>query len=326
SGPAPQSPTAFVRGSSQSRNASGSQVWVSPLSGPLGQRIVSGPLGTPITSGPLGGAVASSPLHMPITTGQIGSGVPDGVALAQPGASSYQSAAAHSSRARVTTGGGTASPRVRDPRPLLPHLIRALMNLDTEAANAVIREAMDVCVVETLSGSLLQPAVSRITELWARHDITGPEEHFAMNYVRALLYAIFRNTPENPAGPLTFIACAPRELDDMSALMLAVFWRRAGLRVVYLGQDIEGDSLVEEARRRRPALICLSASASPRVRALARICRHIAQMDKPRPHFTFAGPIFTRNPELQRKVAGVYLGDDAATATWHVSQLVGLEH
>jgi hypothetical protein len=83
---------------------------------------------------------------------------------------------------------------------------------------------------------------------------------------------------------------------------------------------------VEEARRRRPALVCLSASSSQRVRALARICRHMAQLDKPRPAFTFVGPIFTRNPELQHKVAGVYLGDDAATATWHVTQLVGMDH
>lgn len=325
SGSAPQGPAAFAAGSSYSRGTGPRQVWVSPLSGPLGQRIVSGPLGTPITTSPLGGAVAGPPTMsvMAETLGPLG---PLGSSPAHS-SGSYEIPPAKSGRAWVGTGGGatTAPARSRDPRTLLPQLIRALMNLDTEASNRVINEAMDSCIFEMLGSNLLQPAIGRIADLWAHHDITAPEERFAMNYVRGLLYAIFRNTPENPAGPLAFIGCAPRELDDMPALMLAVFWRRAGLRVVYLGQDVDGDSLVEEAHRRRPRLICLSASASPRIRALARICKHLGQLDKPRPTFTFTGPVFARNPELHRKVAGVYLGDDAATATWHVTQLLGMD-
>jgi len=322
-GLAPQGPSPSVAGSGYTRGAGTSEVWVSPLSGPLNQRIVSGPLGTPLTAGPLGlgGAHSSVPSN---THGMAG---PASINPAHP-AGSHENTGS-TGRAWVSTGGTSAAAtpaRARDPRTLLPQLIRALMNLETETANRVIKDAMDSGPIETLCGNLLQPALSRIAELWARHDITGPEEHFAMNYVRGLLYAIFRNTPENPAGPLAFIGCAPRELDDMPALMLAVLWRRSGLRVVYLGQDVDGDSLVEEARRRRPVLICLSASASPRIRALTRICRHLGHLDKPRPTFTFIGPVFARNPELQHKVAGVYLGNDAGMAAWHVTQLLGMDH
>ena len=325
-GPTPQSATPFTTGAASGsgyvRGSGSGEIWVSPLSGPLGQRIVSGPLGTPITSGPLGGAVATGPHTMPVASGPIG---PLGPVLTHPSGSYESLGAASSGHGWVNTGGTVSSRRSRDPRALLPPLIRALMNLDTEAANVVIREAMDLGAIETIGTNLLQPAVSRIAEMWTRHDLTGPEEHFAVNYMRGLLYAMFRETPENAAGPLTFIGCAPRELDDLPALLLAVYWRRAGLRVVYLGQDVDGDSLVEDARRRRPLLICLSASASPRIRALARTCKHMAQLDKPRPTFTFIGPVFARNQELLRKVAGVYLGDDAATATWHVAQLLGMD-
>lgn len=324
-GPAPQSPTPFTAGGASGagyvRGTGTGEIWVSPLSGPLVQRIVSGPLGTPLTAGPLGGSVATGPHTMPAAGGPYG---PLGPASTHP-SGSYESLGTASSRAWSNTGANASSRRSRDPRALLPQLIRSLMNLDTEAANVVIREAMDLGTIETLGTNLLQPAVNRIAEMWAHHDLTGSEEHFAINYMRGLLYATFRDTPENPAGPLAFIGCAPRELDDMPALMLAVYWRRAGLRVVYLGQDVDGDSLVEEARRRRPLLICLSASSSPRIRALARTCKHLGQLDKPRPTFTFTGPVFARNPELQRKVAGVYLGDDAATATWHVAQLLGMD-
>lgn len=327
SGLTPQSASPFTGGAGSGaghvRGAGTSEIWVSPLSGPLVQRIASGPLGTPLTAGPLGGAVATGPHTMPTATGPLG---PLGPATTHP-SGSYETLGAASSpnHTWVNTGGNASPRRTRDPRALLPQLIRALMNLDTEAANVVIREAMDLGTIETIGTSLLQPAVNRIAEMWARHDLNSAEEHFAMNYMRGLLYAMFRDAPENPAGPLAFIGCAPRELDDLPALMLAVYWRRAGLRVVYLGQDVDGDSLVEEARRRRPMLICLTASASPRIRALARACNRVVQLDKPRPTFTFTGPIFGRNPELQRKVAGVFLGDDAATATWHVAQLLGMD-
>lgn len=323
-GSAPHGPASSSSGPGGTRTAGASQVWVSPLSGPLGQRIVSGPLGTPITSGPLGGAVAPGLSVVPMTSGphsQVGA------SAAHP-TSSYDSSGAGVGRTWRGTGGNpaTAPAHNRDPRTLLPQFMRALVNLDTEAANRVVKEAIDAGPLETMGTSLLQPAISRIAGLYAHHDITAFEEHFAMSYLRGLLYATFRNTPENPIGPLVFIGCCPRELDDMPALLLAVYWRRAGMRVVYLGQDVDGDSLVEVVRQRRPTLVCLSASASPRVRALARICKHIAQLEKQRPVFTFAGPVFARNPELQQKVAGVYVGDDAGTATWHVMKLLGMDH
>ena len=289
--------------SAQGPGAGASQVWVSPLSGPLGQRIISGQLGTPITSRPLGGAVTAMPSNT----------VP---------------AAFSSSPAHPSIGAVPAPARGRDLRALLPQLIRAFVNLDTQTANHIISDAMVSRTIETVGINLLQPALNRISDLSAHHDLSAPEEHFAMNYVRGLLFAHLRETPENASGPLVIVSCGPRELDDIPPLMLAVYWRRVGLRVIYLGQDMDGDSLVELARLRRPALMYLSASTAQRIRSLVRIGRRLAQLDKPRPNFAFGGPIFTRNPELQRKVSnvGVYLGDDAATMTWHVTKLLGVGH
>lgn len=297
-----------------------SQVWVSPLSGPLTQRIVSGPLGTPITSTPLGGTMTSMP---PNTIGGAFGSSP-----AHPGAGGYNSTTDAANRVRIGGGVASTSVRGRDLRALLPQLIRAFINLDSQAANYIIAEAMASRTIETVGINLLQPALNRISDLSARHDIAAPEDHFAMNYVRGLLFAHFRETPENAAGPLVIVTCGPRELDDIPALMLAVYWRRIGLRVIYLGQDMDSDSLVELARLRRPALMYLSASTAQRIRALVRTGRRLAQLDKPRPNFAFGGPIFARNPELQRKVSdvGVYLGDDAATMTWHVTKLLGVSH
>jgi MerR family transcriptional regulator, light-induced transcriptional regulator len=214
----------------------------------------------------------------------------------------------------------------RELRNMVPQLLRAFVTFDTYTANRVVDEALSSRSVETVSVGLLQPALARVGELWSRHEMSIPEEHYAVNFVRGRLFSIFSTTVERFDGPLAIVACGPRELHDIGALMLAMFWRRAGLRVVYLGQDVDGPALVQDVRMRRPRLVCVSVMAPQRVRALARIARDIVHLDAPTPTFAYSGAPFARNPELQRRVSGVYLGDDPATATWHAMRLLGVDH
>lgn len=222
-------------------------------------------------------------------------------------------------------GPGMSHARGGELRTLVPQLVRAFAAFDTYAAGRIFSEALATRSVETVCISLLQPAQARASEMWARRELTTPEEHFAQNFVRGVLFSLFHNTPERFDGPTVFVGCGPHELNDIPLLMLAVFWRRAGLRVVYLGTDLEASSLVDEIRARRPALVALTITAPQRIRSLAKLAKTITQMEAPRPIFTFSGPAFARNPELQRRVSGVYLGDDAATATWHITNLLGAD-
>lgn len=265
---------------------------------------VSRPLGAPL-SGPLSG-----PLQQRLEQGRYDER-PSGVAWPTSGG--------------VRVSGGPAT-HGRDLRLLVPQLVYAFAHLDTSGANHILNEAIAARSVESVCINLLQPALTRVTDLWASRQMSTPEERFATNYVRAHLFSIFHRTPERTDGPLAFIGSGPREQNETGALMLAAFWRRAGIRVIYLGPDTDGGALVEEARTRRPTLIALWISTPQRVRSLARLAKQIAQIEGARPMLGFYGPIFLRNPELQRKVPGVYLGDDAATATFHLTNLLGAEH
>ncbi len=218
---------------------------------------------------------------------------------------------------------GTLGAARRDPRALVPELVRAFVSLDTTAAHHVTQEALGGRNIETVTVNLLQPALQRIGEMWARHEATTPEERFAENYVRAMLFSFFHGTYEQPNGALVMVCCGPRERNEIDALTLAVAWRRAGVRVIYLGQDVEPSSLVEEVRRRHPALVAVSITASQRVRTLARLAKAVDQLGAAAPHFGFYGPTFVRNPELRKRVGGVYLGDDTSTATFHLKRLLG---
>ena len=107
--------------------------------------------------------------------------------------------------------------------------------------------------------------------------------------------------------------------------MLALFWRRAGLNVSYLGQLVELKSLLQEIRQRQPGIVCLSASIRPHVKDLAEAAREITKMEPPRPVFCFGGGAFGRDASLVRQVKGVYLGTNATMATQRVKELVRLK-
>lgn len=310
---------------------SSSQVWVSKLSGPLtseqrlsasGTPVISGPVVPPVTAArPTGqlslsaGAVPSRGQY-PVPSGLLPGPLPP--PHVPPGLQSGPQWPRVSGTASASTYG-------RELHALMPQLVRAFANFDTLGANHVFDEAMSSRTIETVCQLLLLPALSRVSDQWASHQMTMAEERFATNYVRGLLFAQLHATPERVEAPAVWVGCGPREQNDIYALVLAVFMRRAGLRVTYLGQGVEGAELVEEARKRRPPLVALSITSTQRIRSLARIAKAVNQLEAPRPMLVFNGPIFIRNPELLRKVNGIYLGDDPGNATFHAKKLLGVD-
>jgi hypothetical protein len=211
---------------------------------------------------------------------------------------------------------------VRELRSLVPSLVRAFGLFDTYAADRIMNEALATRPLESTCLGLLLPALARISDTAARQQASVSEERFAATYVRGRLYQVFSATQERYDGPQVTVACGPREWHDIGALTLATFWRRVGMRVVFLGQDFPAEALIEDSRLRHPRLVCVSIMSSQRLRALARIAKDISQIEAPTPLFAYSGAIFARHPELRRRVAGTYLGDDPMSATWQAMRLL----
>ena len=225
----------------------------------------------------------------------------------------------------ATSPAVTSSAANRDLRSLGPQLLRAFGAFDTRAANDILRDAFTVYPVERICVGLLLPALQRMGDLWAKNALDAPEERFAVSYVRGFLYSVFHTTMELPNWPLVMVACGPRETYDVYALTQAVFWRRAKLRVIYLGPDVNPLALPSQIERAHPALLALSVVAPQRVRALSKLMKDLQHLPAPRPVYAFSGPVFLRNQELQHKVSGVYLGDEIPPMTGYIKRLVGAD-
>jgi MerR family transcriptional regulator, light-induced transcriptional regulator len=199
-------------------------------------------------------------------------------------------------------------------------LLRHLAALDEPAARFDIAQVMAVYSVEDVCLHFLAPVLEEIGRLWAAGQLSVAVEHFSANIVRAQLESLFRAVGDTETGPLVLVGCAPGELHEIGSLMLALFLRRAGLRVAYLGQSVEVESMLEIAASVRPAVVLLSASLRNQTEALAELGRKFDALNGARPLFGFGGRAFASDPTLAEQIPGDFLGSDALEATRFVKK------
>ncbi len=216
-----------------------------------------------------------------------------------------------------------ARPAATPPAQYAERLFAALTALDEGLAGAILLEANALFDLSAVCLNIIQPCLVAIGEAWYRGEIRIATEHFASQYLRGRLLALFQSLPLRPRSPRVVVGCAPGEFHDLGSLMLALFLRRDGYRVDFLGADLHIGDLFEFARAERPALICLSANSEDTARELRTLQAKLAGM-RPRPRFGFGGRIFNVVPKLRETMPGLFLGQDAAAAQEQVRRLLPL--
>jgi methanogenic corrinoid protein MtbC1 len=126
-----------------------------------------------------------------------------------------------------------------------------------------------------------------------------------------------------PSAPRIVVGCAPNEFHDIGSLMVALFLRREGYRVEYMGANVHLEDLAAYARAERPQLICLSANSEARAHALREFDARLARL-RPRPRLAFGGRIFNLQPRLRTSIPGLFLGEDARQAVARIRDILPL--
>ncbi|HZC08251.1 MAG TPA: cobalamin-dependent protein [Ktedonobacterales bacterium] len=197
-------------------------------------------------------------------------------------------------------------------------LLQQLIALDESAANSTIAQAFAIYSLEDVCLSLFAPTLERIGQLWSSGELTVTTEHFASALIRGRLESLFNSAATSDDAPLALVGCAPGELHEIGALMLALFLRRAGLRVIYLGQSIELEHFITTIESIRPACVLLSAAMRPQAEALIEIGRRLGALGQRRPTFFFGGQAFRAEPDLAKRVHGSYLELEAPAAAHEI--------
>jgi methanogenic corrinoid protein MtbC1 len=199
-------------------------------------------------------------------------------------------------------------------------LLQQFITLDESSANHTIAQAFAIYSIEEVCLALFAPTLVRIGQLWHDGEITVTTEHFASTLIRERLESLFRSAPTSDDAPLTLVGCAPGELHELGPLTLALFLRRAGLRVVYLGQSVELESLIATIEAIGPASVLLSAALRPQAESLIEVGRRLAALGRRQPAFFFGGRAFTLEPELAKRIQGAYLEMEAPDAAQEIKR------
>lgn len=201
---------------------------------------------------------------------------------------------------------------------LATQLVRQCANLDEYTASHTIAQALAVYTVEEVCLDLFTPVMVEIGRRWADGKTTVTVEHFATALIRGQLEGLFRLASRAESGPLVLVGCAPGELHELGSLILALFLRRSGLRVAYLGQSIEPQHLLATLAAISPACVVLSAVMPAPARALVEVAEHLTS--QPAPLFCFGGPAFVGEAGLAETIPGNYLGSDALEAVGSIKK------
>lgn len=196
------------------------------------------------------------------------------------------------------------------PSSLVMALCQALIALDDDRADEIMEQAFALYTLPTVYVELITPTLVEIGEAWHRGEIFISTEHFATTYLRGRLLSLLQAYPNRHDMPMIMVGCAPNERHEVGALIFAVMLRQHGYNVIYLGQDVPVEDIIETALQERPAMVCLSANSEATALALRHVQAGLDRAGHPAPLFGYGGRAFDQNPDLRREVPGTYLGSD----------------
>jgi MerR family transcriptional regulator, light-induced transcriptional regulator len=202
-------------------------------------------------------------------------------------------------------------------------LYEMLIQHDEIKAEEVFSEALSSFELTPLFEMVISPVLTEIGEAWFNGKILIATEHFASNFFRAKLLAIFQSLPLKLSSAKIMVGGAPGELHEIGSLMMAVLLRNAGYYVEYLGPDLPLDDLVLYAADERPKMIILSATLKESALDLKSFQRQLSRI-KPSPVFGFGGAAFNYRPELIDEVPGLFLGKTFSQSEVTVKSTISL--
>jgi len=193
---------------------------------------------------------------------------------------------------------------------LQKRMMGALVAFDQRSAEYAWAEAASMYSTEMICTELLMPVQIAIGEGWHRGEVSVAAEHFSSRFVEGKLITLLTAYVDNQAGPLAVIGCAQAEQHELGAIMLALFMRWAGFRVIYLGQNVPNSTVEETIRQLRPQILGLSATTIEAAHSLTEVGQIITRMEPPRPTFIFGGMAFYERPDLRGRIHGQFLEGD----------------
>lgn len=205
------------------------------------------------------------------------------------------------------------------PAAIVPHdvnasyeqqLVSVLVRRNLPQADQILGEALASSSPENLILNVIGPAMSEVGQRWENGEISVATEHLATNYLRQKLLMWMVSGPPAQDRPPIVLACAPNEWHEGSLLILGALLRRRRWPVIYLGQAVPLADLAQFTRDTQPSMVLVVAMTDMAAAELVDWPQFLPEAASTgRPVVAYGGRIFTKQPEWQMRMAGIFLGN-----------------
>lgn len=139
----------------------------------------------------------------------------------------------------------------------LNNLILAMTDLDEDRLERIISHAVLRLGFENAMYQVLIPFLGRIGVLWQAGSVHPGQEHFVSNIIRQkLITAIDALVPPARTDRHTVVLFLPEgELHELGLLFSQYIAKKAGHKVIYLGQNVPLPDLLAIVERHRPDVL-----------------------------------------------------------------------
>jgi DNA-binding transcriptional MerR regulator/methylmalonyl-CoA mutase cobalamin-binding subunit len=146
----------------------------------------------------------------------------------------------------------------------IDNLVTAMIDLDEALFEKTINlSALNLGFEHTVL-KIIYPFLERIGILWLSGNINPAQEHFVTNLLRQKLLVAIDSLVMKPArDSKRFILFLPEnELHELGLLFYSYLVRKAGHKIIYLGQSVPYEDVVEIARFKEPNALVTSLVAA----------------------------------------------------------------
>lgn len=226
---------------------------------------------------------------------------------------------ASSSLAAVQTGSAPHITSETTLDALRSQWVNACMNFNETAAEQTLNQAFSMFPIEAVCVEVLQKGMSEIGGMWYENRASVQQEHFASGLAMRRLDALLIASPA-PSRPHTvLVGCPPNEWHTFTPLLLALFLRRRGINVIYLGANVPPAHFEETVQSVRANLVILVAQTLISAAHLQHTANVLSNKGIT---VGYGGRIFNMQPEILSYIPGHHLGNDVSASVNEVELIL----
>jgi len=188
---------------------------------------------------------------------------------------------------------------------ILEHYLYALLLGDKKACRTVIEETLQSGTpANSVYIDIIWPIMVEIERLLRSDKITSTEEHLATRINRTIVDQLQNKLPRRPRkNKKIVVSCAPEELQELGAQMMADLFESDGWEVKFLGGGLTNDDILAFIHEYSPDILLIYGTApkqAPDVRRLIDCIRTINAW--PDMRIMVSGGLFNRAEGLWQEI------------------------